>query len=195
MEKAILKIITTTFFVTLLLMPMTAFATGIAERSTSPDGKTVIECRCDDEWHKDCEVTATGPNNNKFSIWSQVPAPNIIWHSNDLAEIRISCGSPCFYSRFYLSEGKVSEPIGFVVAVITGKNLAVRAGDETLEVIRIFEKNTKPIQTIKLDYAPSATIVTVLQEVKFVGGNMLFIRYLSGNDYVEKETSVSLNID
>jgi len=78
---------------------------------------------------------------------------------------------------------------------LTGKNLAVRAGDGTLEVVRIFEKNTKPIQTIKLDNAPSATIVTVLQEVKFVGGNKLFIRYLSGNDYVEKETSVSLNID
>lgn len=81
------------------------------------------------------------------------------------------------------------------MAALASRKLAVRAGDGVLEVIRIFEKNPKPISVVKLDFAPAATIVNVLQEVKFVEENRLFVRYLSGNNFVEKSKTVTLNVN
>lgn len=180
------------FFVTLMLISMTAFATEPVERSVSPDGKNVVEWQCEDMWQKKCEVSAIIPN-QKIQIWKEVQVLSATWHGNDLLEIHASCGSPCSYSRFYSPGREGSGPIEFVVARSAEKKIAISATGDYLKVIKIFENDQKPIQLIELkDYAPTAVLVNVIKEVKFLKGDKLLIRYLAGDDYIEKSKTVNL---
>lgn len=176
-----------------LLNILTVVAAEPAQKSASPDGKNFVEWRCKDLGEKNCDIRAIADKQQSKSVWKEVPAPTVTWYGNHLVEIRVGCGAPCFYSKFYSSRAGVSEPIEFVMAALASKEIAVRAGDGVLEVVRIFEKNKKPISVVKLDFAPAATIVNVLHEVKFVGENQLFVRYLAGKKFVEKSKTVALN--
>jgi len=120
----------------------------------------------------------------KSNIAEKVRNPTVKWHSNSLAEIYVSCGSPCNYSWFYSPVFGVSSPIQFVLAVAPTKNIVVSAGLDELEIIQIFGDIKKPLQTIKRDFHPTAALVLVLEDVKFIDEGHLQIRYMaSGSEY------------
>jgi hypothetical protein len=78
------------------------------------------------------------------------------------------------------------------MAVSPNAPIVVRASNEVLEVVQVFDKELKPIEIIQLDFSSSATLVNVIEQVKFLGGNKLQIKYLSGPEYDEKEQTIVL---
>lgn len=180
----------TTITVLLTFFATTSVAGPAAQSALSPDGVTGIEWRCKDDSARQCDVIVKRDQQHT-KVWSGVPAPTVTWHSKDLAEIRIGCGAPCFYSKFYSRREGISEPIEFVMAVSPDNTVAVRAVEDALEVVRIFGKS-KPVARIRRDFSQAATLVSVLNEVRFIDDRHLLVRYLSGEDYVEKTETVAL---
>lgn len=174
----------------ILLVPQVLIANSLS-KSVSPNGKTSIEWKCMDEYEKECNIHALS-NGRSLSIFEEVPAPRVTWHGPELAQIRVGCGSPCFSSKFYSPSLGISETIDFVMAVAPDKPIAAHVNGEVLEVVHIFDKVLKPIEIIHLDFSDAATIVNVIEQVKFVGENKLYVRYLSGPDYTEKERTIPI---
>jgi hypothetical protein len=166
----------------LSLVALSLQAAPIVRKSLSPDQSASIEVRCKDEMEQECSIFGESKQKGLIKITDGVRTPSVTWHSNSLAEIRISCGSPCFYSWFFSPEQGASAPIEFVVAVAPTKQIAVRAGMEELEIVRIFGDIKKPILTVKRDFAPAATLVLVLREAKFTDENHLQITYVAKGD-------------
>lgn len=166
---------------------------GQAKISVSPNKTAKIIWSCHDSYMKECDIYAQS-DGDIHEVWKNVPEPRVTWHSSNLAQIRVSCGSPCYYSKFYNGK-KVSDPIEFVLAVSSEKSRAVHVGDSSLEVVNIFDDDQKQIEKIVLDFSPAASLINVVKEVKVVGRNRLYVRYLSGDDYNDKEKVITLAND
>lgn len=104
-----------------------------------------------------------------------------------MAEIIIPCGSPCNYTIFYDVKEGVSGPFEFVLAVNIEKKAIARAGLSNILINNIFLNPEKTIMKIDRNFGETAALVLVIEEAHFTKSGNLFIRYLSGNNYVPKE--------
>jgi hypothetical protein len=116
-----------------------------------------------------------------------LPEPTVTWHNNSLAEITIPCGSPCNYSIFYDVKEGVSGPFEFVLAVNVEKKAIARAGLSNILINNIFLDPERTIMEIDRNFGETAALVLVIEEAHFTKSGNLFIRYLSGKNYVRKE--------
>lgn len=115
------------------------------------------------------------------------------WHNNSLAEVIISCGSPCNYSIFYDVKKGASAPYEFVLAVNADKQIIARAGKSHILINNIFQNHNKVFVKINRQFAETAALVFVIEEAHFTKKGNLFIRYLSGKNYVQKEETIPVN--
>lgn len=157
------------------------------QRSLSPDQSASVEWSCKDEYERECTIIVKSQRSGQKKISDKMRAPSVTWHGSNLAEITISCGSPCEYSWFFTPELGVSAPIEFVVAVAPSKMIAVSAGVDELEIVQIFGDIKKPLQTIKRDFFPAAALVSILSDVKFIDEDHLQFSYMASSDEYSKE--------
>jgi hypothetical protein len=130
--------------------------------------------------------------NTKFE--QKLPAqPNIINHSKDMIEVRISSGNPANYSFFIdLKTERISQEFELILAVKSSSPFLVAVPMvDSVYVYDIFNP-TKEISAIKRDFSPSATVYTVIQKAEFVNNNKLYIRYFKGKDYEVVEERINI---
>lgn len=161
----------------------------------SPDKKhnVIWECEKDfqisDIYTQSCKIYVIDSSRNK--VWinkeSSLPEPIVKWHNNDLAEIKIPCGSPCNYSIFYETSKGVSIPFEFVLAVDADRQIIARVDASGIIVNSIYGKPDISISRIDRDFSDTAALVFVIEDVHFTKKGNLFIRYLSGKNYQPKE--------
>jgi hypothetical protein len=164
----------------------------------SPDNINRIVWECKTEPHnssiytRECKVYAVGISGKKEWIHkeSDLPEPTVKWHNNSLAEVTIPCGSPCNYSIFYDVKKGASAPYEFVLAVNADKQIIARAGKSHILINSIFQKHNKIFMKINRRFAETAALVLVIEEAHFTKTGNLYIRYLSGSNYVPKEETI-----
>jgi len=167
----------------------------------SPDNNKRIVWECKIEPHKssiykrECKIYAVGISGKKEWIHkeSDLPEPTVKWHNNSLAEVIIPCGSPCNYSIFYDVKKGASAPYEFVLAVNVDKQIIARAGKSHILINSIFQNHNKVFMKINRKFAETAALVFVIEEAHFTKKGNLFIRYLSGSNYVPKEETIPVN--
>lgn len=168
----------------------------------SPDNMHKIVWDCKTEPHnsniytRECKIFAVDVNGKKEWIHRQsdLPEPTVKWHDNSLAEIIIPCGSPCNYSIFYDVKKGVSVPYEFVLAVNADQQIVARAGKSHILINNIFNDHNKVIMKIKRKFAETAALVLVIEEAHFTKSGNLFIRYLSGSNYVPIEETIPVKL-
>lgn len=164
----------------------------------SPDNINRIVWECKTEPHnssiytRECKIYAVGISGEKEWIHKQadLPEPTVKWHNNSLAEVIIPCGSPCNYSIFYDVKKGVSDPYEFVLAVNVDKQIIARAGKSHILINSIFQNHNKVFMKINRKFAETAALVFVIEESHFTKAGNLFIRYLSGSNYVPIEETI-----
>jgi hypothetical protein len=121
--------------------------------------------------------------------------PAIIKHPNNITEVCISLGSPCNYSTFIDTQsGRVSKKAFFLVlAVEPHRYLVAETGDETVDIYDMFQGD-KPLMKIKRDFSSSVCVFTVIEKARFIKGNKLYLKYMSGKDYHDKEEIIDLSV-
>jgi len=168
----------------------------------SPDNINRIVWECKTEPHnssiytRECKIYAVGISGEKEWIHKQsdLPEPTVKWHNNSLAEVIIPCGSPCNYSIFYDVKKGASEPYEFVLAVNSDQQIIARAGKSHILINKIFQNHHKVIMKIKRKFAETAALVLVIEEAHFTKAGKLFIRYLSGSNYVPIEETIPVKL-
>lgn len=119
-------------------------------------------------------------------------------YKNGLMEIGISLGSPNYYCHFVdLDSGEVSQKIFYnPVAIDVDNHYIAETEDDSeqpsLNVYSIFDAD-KPLLRIRRDYSPAAALFSAIQEAKFLDGNRIYLRYLSGENYAEIEETIQFN--
>lgn len=163
------------------------------EISPDKEHKIVWECKGNpldsNVYSRKCNVYALDARGKTKWIHQKadLPEPTVTWHNNSLAKITIPCGSPCNYSIFYDVKEGVSEPFEFVIAVNAEKKVVARAGSSIILINNIFYNSEKIIMKIDRNFGETAALVLVIEEAHFTKSGNLFIRYLSGKNYVPKE--------
>jgi len=173
---------------------------GDSNFKTSPDNKRKIvwECISDPQdsniYTRKCNIFALDTTGKKEWIHQEqnLPEPTVKWHNNSLAEVHIPCGSPCFYSIFYDTNKGVSEPYEFVIAVNADKYVIARAGESNIFINNIFQNSGKSIKQISRNFGETAALVLVIENAYFTKTGNLFIRYLSGKNYMPKEETIRI---
>jgi hypothetical protein len=84
----------------------------------------------------------------------------------------------------------VSAPYEFVLAVNADKQIIARAGKSHILINSIFQNHNKVLMKINRNFAETAALVLVVEEAHFTKKGDLFIRYLSGSNYVPKEETI-----
>jgi hypothetical protein len=168
----------------------------------SPDKKHKVVWECKEKsntssiYTTECKIFAINSNGN--IVWinkeSNSPEPTVKWYDNNLAEIKIPCGSPCKYSIFYDVNKGVSVPYEFVIAVDVGRRVVARAGKYHVLINNIFQNHDKNIKIINLDFAETAALILVIEKAYFTKKGNLYIRYLSGKNYSTKEKTIPVKI-
>ena len=171
----------------ILSLPIAGFA--YSNYSISPDKSVQIGWECKDS--RSCSVFAKSRNGDIFWIWKEgMPEPSVKWLNKSLAEIRVSCGSPCYNSVFYSTTLGLSDPYDFVLAVEPNNMLIAKAELEAISITKIYDKKHRTIKLIERNFSPAASIVQTVKEAKFLNANQLYLRYLVGKDYVSKEETI-----
>lgn len=184
------------FFVGFMLLnTFVALASEDRQMISSPDGKSFVELQCKDISPYDCDIRAVDSQQRSIPVWGEQKVPAVTWHDDYLAEIMVSCGFPCFSSKFYSPGIGVSDSMMFVLAVHATKQLAVQATYDSLEVVKIFQKSLLPLSVVKLDFSPGGMVLNAIIDVEFVNDGQLFVLYLSGDDFVEKSATISIDTE
>lgn len=172
-------------FVSIIL----SYACDARENKYQHENRVSWNCKND----SGCEIYAITKDNKKILILKDYPhEPKILWHGSNLAEIRLSCGSPCYNSIFFdLRTDQVSNPIEFVLATNVQRGIVARADSSDIKVVKIFD--TQKYLSIKKDFSPAAALVNVIEEAKFTPRGDLFLRYSSGKDYDTKEATIMID--
>ena len=179
-----------------LLLTSEAYCDPYCVIAPDKEHKIVWECNSDpldsNVYSRNCNVYALDASGKKKWIHQKadLPEPSVRWHSNSLAEIIIPCGSPCNYTIFYDVKEGVSGPFEFVIAVNADKRVVARAGSSNILINNIFQNPEKIIMKIDRNFGETAALVLDIEEAHFTSSGNLFIRYLSGNDYVPKEETI-----
>ena len=102
-------------------------------------------------------------------------------------EIKTSCGSPCSASAYYdRRTGKVSEIFPDVLAISPEAKHVIFAGGGKLLYSSVFSSNKMPRELkTKRPLAVTASMVSAIVSVEFVGPTKVKLRYLSGSDFDE----------
>ena len=173
----------------LLVSIILSYACDARENKYQHENRVFWNCKND----SGCEIYAITKDKKKILILKDYPQePKILWHGNRLAEIRLSCGSPCYNSIFFdLNTDQVSNPIEFVLATDAQRGLAAKADISDIKVMKIFD--TQKYLSIKKDFSPAAALVSVIEEARFTRKGDLFLRYSSGKDYDTKEVTIMID--
>lgn len=169
------------FFYAICLLPGGAYA--YQKLQVSEDGRIRITSTCSRQ--SECIVVIRYGGQSVRAWKSRIPEPKAIFHGPDLLELRVTCGSPCFSSRFFSTKYGLSTVFDFVVAVNVDAELVSVAMENSLVVRRIF--GTEIVKEIRLNWAPVAATVLAVKEVRFLGEQELAVRYLAGPEYREVE--------
>jgi len=101
--------------------------------------------------------------------------PTIDWLANDLASINISCGSPCWYRRYYdVSKGKLSREYEFAQDALPSRKLVAHIGPDSILVSEIFSGK------IVASYKPTISECSGLlcyAELKFADSSKLIVNF------------------
>jgi hypothetical protein len=155
--------------------------------ASAPD----VRWSCPQEDPDHCAVEAVGSDGSVRLIYEgPLRSPAVLWHGEEIAEFRTSCGSPCSTSWFVdFSGSRTSRPFQDVIAVdAKERRIAVAAGTQ-IEVWRMFGAE-KPDRVVRRDFAPVAALVAAVRSARFEPG-VLRLSYL-GAGYEEREESISL---
>ena len=173
----------------LLVSVIVSCAWDAPENKYQHENRVSWKCKND----SGCEIYAITKDKIKIIILKDYPQePKILWHGNRLAEIRLSCGSPCYNSIFFdLRTDQVSNPIEFVLATDMQRDIVAKADISEIKVMKIFD--TQKYLSIKEDFSPAAALVSVIEEARFTSKGDLFLRYSSGKDYDTKEATIKID--
>lgn len=168
----------------------TGILAPIAKSTSALKWSEVTYEQTDDGSYTVQAITSNGQPRQLFTVKTE---PDVNKLSGNLVEINVSCGSPCTIHRYAdLSAGRVSPPHQSVVAVNTARNTIAVAQEEGIDLRSMFaDKNTK---VVKLNLAPTAARVSAVKEAEFRDKG-LYLRYLAGDDFEEKEIVVTTVYD
>jgi hypothetical protein len=109
-----------------------------------------------------------------------------------LAQLHLSCGSPCSNSTFIdFEENKISKNYPLIISTDPKLKIVAYINDKNdLEISKIFKNKTK---IVTLDFSPTASTFTAISEVKFINKDFVKINYISGESYVSKTTKVNIS--
>ena len=158
----------------------------------SPDGKYHIYENCENEYGRDCTVYAKPTNGNVKTWIIKEPFPSsasIEWYNNELAGIKVSCGSPCNATFFFAPRKGVSIPYSLVLAVDISRQLvAVPEYDEKLDVrsVKVFSifSQGKSVLEIKRNFS---AYIQFVEKAEFDEQGNLHLSYWQGSE--AKETT------
>lgn len=130
-------------------------------------------------------------NNGKHIFAGEYPKePSITFINKNIAQILLSCGSPCNYTTYIdLENGLKSKPFFLVVAVDSLGRYVAYCSQKGLCIAPIFDSSMKPL-VITRDYSPAVSVFTVVDSVSFHIGDKLVFKYLSGKDQNNKWDTV-----
>jgi hypothetical protein len=118
--------------------------------------------------------------------------PVITKHGDYLVEVRESLGNPNTYSLFInIKNDTISEAFNSVLAVTDKEEVVAIAGTDAVILYRIFNSK-KELMKIKRNFSLTASLVTAIREVKFLDSNKLYLSYLQGKDFKEKNETLQI---
>ncbi|WP_186646358.1 hypothetical protein [Fluviispira vulneris] len=113
------------------------------------------------------------------------------WLTNNLAVIRVSCGSPCSTSMFVDFEKNVlSDGYSDVIAIDPKNKIVAYVNEDVkLELAKIFTDKKK---VILLDSSKDFSVANVIDKIKFIDSNSIKIDYQAGEERTMKSAIVSI---
>ena len=110
---------------------------------------------------------------------------------DDIIKITIIVGSPAYYTTFYDPKTKrySSDAIFNLLSYFNEKGVYAEEGK--LIICNVFDKK-KYYQEITRNFSPTAVYSSDFTEIKFMDENKLFVKYLVGNNYTEKEEVIDI---
>ena len=148
-----------------------------------PDKSGCIFWKCGSDI---CNIYLKRKTNNPILLLENSPFPVVEALNRNLVRLFFSCGSPCNYTIFYDSNRGISRAFEFVVAVDIKREIIVIAESNNLVAYKIFDEGKKSLFNVTRDWSPAVTLYNDIIDAKLVG-NTLYIKYLEGKDYHEKE--------
>lgn len=139
--------------------------------------------KCD---HDSCNTFLKVNTESTVVISEKSSSPSITALNKNLVRLFFSCGAPCNYTIFNDSNKGVSRAFEFVVALDTMREIVVIAENNRLVGYKIFDNFKKPLFSIKRNWSPTATLFSNIIEAKFIDHG-LYVKYLEGDDFNEKE--------
>lgn len=162
----------------------------VSGADVSPSRDVSVQWDCIDEL--DCRVSVD--QKGKVSeLISAVPIPAVSWYAPSLGEVRVSCGSPCYYS-FFVSDEQISEGFSFVIAVDEKRSRFFVVDGQEVKMFRMFGPSL-PQYVFELDFSPSATPITVIRSADITNEGNLRIRYMSGMDFTMTTEVLKIYLD
>lgn len=152
-----------------------------------PDGTGSIFWKCSNQV---CNIYLKKKNGNVEVLLDNYSPPTIEALNQNLVKLFFSCGSPCNYTFFYDSKNGLSRSFEFVIASDLKRKIVLIAESDELTAYKIFEKR-KPLIHIQRDWSPTVSLFSDILEAKFIN-NHLYLKYLMGNDFKEKEETIKI---
>ena len=148
-----------------------------------------IICKKEDS----CNVVAKIDGKNKIILKDYERSKiHINWLSKDLAQLLLSCGSPCNYSTFIDFKNNLESKKSYYIVIAVdpiSKKVAYINDNEKIEVSNIF--SDKKI-IIDLDFSKSLSIYTAIDKVK-ITHNKISINYYAGEDEIVKNKVIDIS--
>lgn len=160
-----------------------SYSKGFKESLASPDGLEKIIWTCKD--NNNCKIYVLDKNRKKkWIIKDWIRQPIVTWHSNSLAEIHMSCGSPCWYSIFYDRLKGVSTSYPYVLAVNADKKIIAIGEQPRIALYQLYSHELSPFLYILLSDISNngLALLSAIDEIKFTESGDLFIQYTAGED-------------
>jgi hypothetical protein len=161
----------------------------------SPNGMNRLQWNCNK--YNNCNIYAIDAYGRR--VWvhkeSNLPEPYVEWFNDELAQIRISCGSPCFNTIFYDLRNGVSKPFEFVIAANPRNKIVATANSSGIFLYHIFQPSHQPFMRIKRNFSETAALILDIEEARFTESGSLYLRYLSGKKRITKEETIPIKTD
>jgi hypothetical protein len=130
-----------------------------------------------------------------YKLISKESNSQVVCHSENLVEIKTSCGSPCSYSIFYNPKTYQTSDSFFLVIAVNPKNQKIAIEGEgdhkyQLEIRDIFSDSGKTY--IKRNFSQAAVFFNVITVEEFTDDSIK-INYSEGPDFKEKIETIPLN--
>lgn len=168
----------TLLFLTLLLIRVEN-AHACEGVSISPDRMEKIVWECSDI--NKCKIYILDRKGSRLWLDKEIEfhEPKVRWLSKELAEIRISCGAPCWYCFYYSRKYGLSSPFQFVIAVNSRRKVVAVVKNQYIYFYSMFKSKDEPFSEYKMDYPDKTLFITAIKKAYFDRDGNLRIYYFS----------------